>query len=236
MSHPACPSRFPSGLIMTLGLIAGAACAAPAPGASLCERGQRQSPIDISAPQRRALPPLQANYRPAPLRAVNDGHTVRLRFSGAGGLDEGHERLALQQIHFHTPGGDRLAGEEFPMALHLLHRSRAGQLVPVVVLYRLGAESAALAGLLDHLPGQPGQTQVRPEVPVDPARLLPSRLGYYTYDGSVTDTPCTEGVRWIVLKTPMTLSAPQLARLQRLFPPNARPVQPLNGRVVGESP
>jgi carbonic anhydrase len=222
-------------LLMT-GLVACAAAANPVQGSSLCERGQRQSPIDITTTQRRALPPLAASYRAVPLRAVNDGHTVRLRFSGAGGLDEGRERLTLQQIHFHTPGGDRIAGEDFPMALHLLHRSRAGQLVPVVVLYRLGAESAALAELLDHLPGQPGQERARPDVSVDPARLLPPRLGYYTYDGSVTDVPCTEGVRWIVLKTPMTLSAPQLARLQRLFAPNARAVQPLNGRVVGESP
>jgi carbonic anhydrase len=52
--------------------------------------------------------------------------------------------------------------------------------------------------------------------------------------GSLTTPPCTENVTWYVLKTPIQLSADEIARFARLYPMNARPVQPLNGRdLVG---
>ena len=41
-------------------------------------------------------------------------------------------------------------------------------------------------------------------VEINPASLLPHDLAYYTYMGSVTAPPCTEGVTWFVLKTPWT--------------------------------
>lgn len=203
-------------------------------GAGLCDSGRRQSPIDIVAAQRQALPALQFNYRVAPARVANDGHTVRVRFANGSHLLAGHERYTLQQFHFHLPGGDRIAGEDFPMGMHFTHKAPSGQLMALVVLFRLGTEHPALAALLPHLPqhGQPERTL--PGVQVDAAQWLPTQGGYYAYDGSLTGPPCTEGVRWLVMKQAMTISPAQLARLQALFPPNARPVQPLHGRLVLE--
>ena len=201
-----------------------------------CERGQRQSPIDIKAADKRIQAPLQFEYRSAPLRIVNDGHTVRVRFNNGSALLMGKERLTLQQFHFHTPGGDRLNGEEFPMGMHFLHKSRAGRLVSLVVLFRLGAENAALAALLPKMPARGQAEQVLPAASINPLQLVPSAHGYYAYDGSLTAPPCTEGVLWLVMKQPLELSAAQLDRLGQLFAPNARPVQPLHGRVISESP
>jgi carbonic anhydrase len=65
--------------------------------------------------------------------------------------------------------------------------------------------------------------------------LLPSDQNYYTFDGSLTIPPCSEGVKWFVMKTPVELSPAQIAAFARLYPDNARPVQPLNGRKVEES-
>jgi carbonic anhydrase len=200
-----------------------------------CERGQQQSPIDIAATQKQALPALQFAYRSAPLRVVNDGHTVRVRFGPGSRLLIGGEAHTLQQFHFHLPGGDTLRGEEFPMAMHFLHKGASGRLVSLVLWFRLGAENPALAALLPHLPARGQAEQTVRGVTVDPGRWLPAARGYYAYDGSLTAPPCTEGVRWLVLKQPLELSAPQLARLAALFPHNARPVQPLHGRVVSES-
>jgi carbonic anhydrase len=201
-----------------------------------CTSGRRQSPIDIVSTTQAALPALDFDYRRAPLRVVNDGHTVRVRFANGSRLLIGGQVHALQQFHFHLPGGDRIRGEDFPMAMHFLHKSPAGRLVALVVPFRLGAENAALATLLPGLPlrGQPERTV--PGVSVDPASFIPGARGYYAYEGSETAPPCTEGVRWLVMKQALALSAAQLAVLQRLFPGNARPVQPLNGRVVQESP
>ena len=206
------------------------------PDYAQCERGLRQSPIDVNAASKQIRAPLHFQYHSAPLRIVNDGHTVRVRFANASSVLMGSERLTLQQFHFHMPGGDRLGGEEFPMALHFLHKSRAGQLVALVVLFRRGAENAALATLLPKMPmaGKPEQSV--PGTRVDAAQFLPAARGYYAYDGSLTAPPCTEGVRWLVMKQPLELSAAQLAGLHKLFADNARPVQALHGRVVTESP
>ncbi len=206
------------------------------PDYALCERGQRQSPIDIVAAQRKTQPELQFQYRPAPLRIVNDGHTVRVRFGNGSQLLVGREGHTLQQFHFHTPGGDKLQGEEFPMAMHFLHKSASGGLVSLVVLFRLGAENPALAALLPKMPPGGQAERVLPGMQVDPAQLLPAAHGYYAYQGSLTAPPCTEGVLWLVMKQPLQLSAAQLAHLGQLFPNNARPVQALHGRVVTEIP
>ena len=206
------------------------------PEYALCDRGQRQSPIDIVAPRRQTLPPLRFQYRGAPARIVNDGHTVRVRVANGSRMALGRDNHTLQQFHFHVPGGDRVQGEEFPMAMHFLHKSSAGRLVSLVVLFRLGAENPALAALLPKMPAHGQPERLLPDAPLDPARFLPAGHGYYAYEGSLTAPPCTEGVLWLVMKQPVELSAAQLARLSALFPNNARPVQPLHGRVVTEGP
>jgi carbonic anhydrase len=216
-------------------LLAALLSACTAASATLCESGQRQSPIDIQAPSRKALAPLDFNYRPAPLRIANDGHTVRIRFDKGSSLRIGKERYTLQQFHFHTPGGDKIAGEEFPMAAHLLHKSPSGQLLAVVVLFRTGTEHSLLNTLLPLIPARADGDHVHPDIAVDASRLLPAQRGYYRYSGSVTAPPCTEGVEWIVMKQPLELSAAQLARYRQRFADNARAVQPLHQRVVLES-
>jgi carbonic anhydrase len=204
--------------------------------AGLCESGLRQSPIDIGATQPRPGPALQFDYHGAPLRIVNDGHTVRVRFMPGSRLIAGGRSLALREFHFHHPGGDRLHGEEFPASMHFLHKGADGQLVALVVLLRQGAEHPALADLLPHMMTARPREQTVTVVRVDPAQWLPASRAHYAYDGSLTAAPCTEGVRWLVMKQPLTISAAQLQRLGELFAPNARPVQPLHGRVVTETP
>lgn len=202
--------------------------------AALCARGLRQSPIDITGARRRALPPLAFDYRAEPLRIVHDGHTVRIRCAGST-LRLGSEPLQLQQFHFHLPGGDTIGGEVFPLGMHFPHKSRSGQLVTLVLLFREGRGHRALESLLPRMPAGPAPERRFADVRVDPGAWLPAALGYYRYDGSLTSTPCTEGVVWLVLKAVQEVSAAQLAELRRLIPSNARAVQPRNGREIVES-
>lgn len=203
---------------------------------ALCDQGRRQSPIDIVETQKQNLPPIEFRYRAAPLRLVNDGHTVRVRIANGSHILLGRERYTLQQIHFHTPGGDKVRGEEFPLAAHFLHKNSAGRLAVVVVLFRQGAENKVLTSLWSRIPSRAAGEQTLADVAINVADLLPPAHGYYAYEGSLTSPPCTEGVNWMVLKQPLELSAEQLARYRQLFANNARPVQPLHGRVVRESP
>jgi len=202
---------------------------------SICDSGRKQSPIDISTTVRQKLPALSFDYHAAPLKIADDGHTVRVRFGNGSQLHIGKERYTLQQFHFHTPGGDRLAGEEFPMAAHLLHKSASGQLLAVVVLFRIGGENPLLNTLLPLIPEKTDGDHTVAATQVDASALLPASHAYYRYSGSLTAAPCTEGVDWLVMKQPLTLSQDQLARYRKRFADNARAVQPLNQRVVQES-
>jgi carbonic anhydrase len=205
-------------------------------GASLCESGLRQSPIDIQSSKKQNLPALVFNYRAEPLRLANDGHTVRVRFKNAGALHIGSQSYALQQFHFHTPGGDRIAGEEFPMAAHILHKSPSGQLLAIVVPFRLGAKNPLLTRVFGRIPAQKDGDHVLAAEQVSALALLPADHGYFRYSGSLTASPCTEGVEWIVMKQPLELSAAQLALYKRSFADNIRSPRALNQRVVLESP
>ena len=212
------------------------ACFAGASAASLCESGLRQSPIDIRNSKKQSLPELGFGYRAEPLRLANDGHTVRVRFKDGGMLSIGKQNYTLQQFHFHTPGGDRIAGEEFPMAAHLLHKSASGQLLAIVVPFRLGTENALLNTVFSRIPAQRDGDHVLASEPVNALALLPKDHGYFRYSGSLTASPCTEGVDWIVMKQPLELSAAQLALYKSKFADNIRSPRALNQRVVLESP
>lgn len=209
---------------------------AAAHGANLCESGQRQSPVDITSTQKKALPALEFNYQNAALKAANDGHTLRVRFDKGSRLQIGSQTYTLQQFHFHTPGGDRIAGEEFPMVAHLLHKSSSGQLLALAVLFRTGpVDNPLFSTLLPKIPAKPDGDHVSPDITVNANALLPAQRGYYRYSGSLTSAPCTEGVDWIVMKQPLEISAKQLALYKTTFANNARAVQALHQRTVLES-
>ena len=73
------------------------------------------------------------------------------------------------------------------------------------------------------------------DLTLDLAAMLPADKGYYSFEGSLTTPPCSEGVNWMVLKTPIQLGAEQIKAFRRIYSANARPIQPLNGRVIKES-
>jgi carbonic anhydrase len=146
----------------------------------------------------------------------------------------GDKRYQLAQFHFHRPSEEYIHGRQYDMVLHLMHRASDGEEAGVAVLLRAGRANAAVAELWRHMPASEGQVAT-PGVELDPADMLPDARGYYVYTGSVTAPPCTEGVKWFVLKTPVDVSMPQIAAFARLYPNDARPLQPVNGRVVEES-
>ena len=205
--------------------------------ASLCQTGQRQAPINITAASVVAgkLPAMRFDYRAAPLRLANDGHTLRVRFDKSGQLTLGPEHYTLQQFHFHTPGGDQIDGENFPFAAHILHKSSAGQLLSIVVPFRLGADNPLLSQLMPLIPARVDGDHQHPAITVSAQQLMPRQLGYYRYTGSLTAAPCTEGVQWLVMKQPLELSSSQLAAYRSHFADNMRPVNPLHQRQIFES-
>jgi carbonic anhydrase len=200
-----------------------------------CSEGHRQSPIDIRNATPSELRPLEVHYKPVPLRALNNGHTVVMDVPRGSRLTAHGHPYRLVQLHFHSPSEEAVDGQRHALVAHLIHEDSAGRKVVVAVLFDVGNENAALAPLFDALPQSPGAEVTLPRELIHLDEIMPSRTGYFEYEGSLTTPPCTEGVRWFVLKQPVTLSARQLAKFRELYPNNARPLQPLGGRLVRQT-
>jgi carbonic anhydrase len=204
-----------------------------------CNTGKEQSPIDIQNPQKQRLPVLRFEYRSNPLEYVtNNGHTIRVNYHDAPNqgnfLIVGDKRYQLTQLHFHRPSEEYIHGKQYNMVVHLMHKAADGEVAGVAVLVKPGSANSAVQKIWEHMPSVEGQQKVV-EVELNPAGLLPARTRYYTYMGSITAPPCTEGVRWFVLKTPIEVSTNQIEAFAKLYPHDVRPLQPLNGRLVKES-
>ena len=204
-----------------------------------CSAGRAQSPIDIGRTTKAALPALHFEFRNGPVRIINNGYTaVRVNYPVGNGdfLTVGDTRYELTQFHFHHPSEEYVHGKPYAMAAHFMLASSDGKVLGVAVMLKAGAANATVQRLWDHMPPAPGAEHEVAGLEIDPAALLPRALGYFTYSGSQTAPPCTEGVTWIVLKMPVEVSAAQIEAFAKLYPHDVRPVQPLNGRVVKESP
>ena len=207
------------------------------PAYKACSEGKEQSPIDIrGAKLNKALQPIEFHYMAGSVDLENNGHTVQVSPKPGSYILAGGVRYDLQQFHFHHPAEEAVNGKLTDMDVHLVHKSADGKLA--VLAARLSEErgdpNATLATLWQHLPTAPGTTDKVTDM-INPGGLLPGDRGYWTYMGSLTTPPCTEGVVWFVLKTPVVVSPEQINAFARLYPHDVRPPQPLNGRVVKES-
>lgn len=200
-----------------------------------CRTGREQSPIDISTGQveKSALPALQVGYRQARGEIVNNGHTIQVDLANAGSVTVPSGEYTLVQFHFHGPSEERIDGRSYPLVAHLVHRNAAGRLAVIAVLFKVGRQNVALAPVFQAMPRKFGKIRLRQKL--DVAQMLPKNMGYYAFKGSLTTPPCSEGVAWHVLKLPVEVSASQLKAFTSIYPRNARPVQPLNGRTVQEA-
>jgi carbonic anhydrase len=205
-------------------------------GYQTCALGKHQSPIDIrtGAVRPADLKPIAFGYAAASGTVVNNGHTVQVNLPTAGQIELDGVAYKLLQFHFHTPSEEKINGKAYPLVAHLVHQSAEGKLAVVAVLFKSGRENAALKPVFASLPAKAGESREL-AAPLDVAALLPAQQSYWAFTGSLTTPPCSEEVRWQVLKTPVEVSPAQLAAFRQLYPMNARPVQPLNGRTVQAS-
>lgn len=208
------------------------------PEFSTCSLGRRQSPVHITDADTLVGPaePLQLRYMPSTASVVNNGHTIQVDLDPASPntLTVRGSTYKLVQFHFHHPAEERVNYKGYSMVAHLVHKNEQNQLAVVAVLMDPGQASAFINKVWTYMPLDNQDRVQMPPGALNVADLLPPDLRYYQFLGSLTTPPCTEGVLWLVLKTPVTLSSEQLRLFAKLFPNNARPTQPLNNRVVRE--
>lgn len=200
-----------------------------------CKKGHSQSPIDIRETRKEALPPIQFHYADAPLRIINNGHSVQVNYAPGSWMTVDGHKYELRQFHFHHPSEEHINGKGFDLSLHLVHADSKGKLAVVAVLLEIGSPNEAVRRIFDNLPQTPGKEQEIAGVPINAKDFLPGSLGYYTFEGSLTTPPCTEGVTWFVLKTPEDVSSDEVAAFAKLYPYDERPIQPTGGRTILET-
>ena len=104
----------------------------------------------------------------------------------------------------------------------------------VAVLLERGAAQPLLQTVWNNLPLEKNE-EFAARAPIDLNQLLPTDRRYYTYMGSLTTPPCSEGVLWLVMQQPVPVSAQQIDIFSRLYPMNARPIQKAAGRMIKQS-
>jgi len=203
-----------------------------------CESGRAESPIDIEGAKKAPadMPRLKVNYQPLPIDIINTGHAVQFNATpGADSITLGDQAYQLVQFHFHSPGEERFAGKDSVMDAHLVHRSGDGKLLVLAVQFQIGDQpNPVIQTMLDRIPKEKGAEFKVDAVMVNPLDLLPKQTSYYTYSGSLTTPPYSEGVTWIEFKERVTITQQQLNAMQRFYHGNQRPVQALNGREIWE--
>ena len=178
------------------------------------------------------LAPLQFHYLPGGKTLVNNGHTVQVNYAPGSSLELDGMHFELKQFHFHAPSENLIEGRSYPLEGHLVHANDKGELAVVAVMFEPGQANAALSQAWQALPAKAGEMHSL-EQPISAEQLLPAQHDYYRFSGSLTTPPCSEGVRWLVMKQPVQVSQAQIDAFKAVMHhPNNRPVQPLNGRLV----
>jgi carbonic anhydrase len=190
-----------------------------------CNSGEIQSPVNL-APQRN-WPKLDISYSDSTGEIFNNGHTVEIEITaGANTLVLDGVAYELSQFHFHTGSEHRIGGRGYDMELHLVHTSAAGTNAVIGVFLKRGTSSGALAQIFAELPDiEEEDVHYEVDGSFNPAEFLPQSRAHYRYVGSLTTPPCTEGVQWVVVTQPVTVSDEDIAQFAAQISFNARLTQ-----------
>jgi carbonic anhydrase len=200
-----------------------------------CALGKQQSPIDLVAPERAELNAVGIAYQDtAPLHIVNDGHTIKVKYA-AGSMLRFQDRVyPLKEFHFHLPSEHTREGRRYAMEAHIVHEDANLNVAVLGVFLQAGAANATIERIWTYMPRTPGE-RIVPGVQINASGIVPAATTpYFTYMGSLTTPPCGENVRWVVAAQPITVSEEQIHTFRRVIGDNARPLQPLNQRLLLE--
>lgn len=202
------------------------------PDNTLCTEGKNQSPIHLSNFQEAKLNHIPFDYKVVDKYVEHHGHAIQVDFASGNNIEVDNHNFELKQVHFHTPSEHQIEGKSFPMEAHFVHADQSGNLAVIGVMFDIGAQNKSLSRVLKVAP-KTMHNKVKLGKDFSPMALLPSNKSYYRYNGSLTTPPCTEGVRWLIMKQPSYLSSEQLEKLRALVGNNNnRPLMDINARPV----
>jgi len=195
-----------------------------------CGKGKSQAPLNIKGPFEKVRFSIAPDYKQGQLKIVNNGHTIQVNVATGSKIRIDGKPFDLLQFHFHRPSEEHIDGKPSAMVVHFVHKSPEGELAVLAVMLREGNENPGIKTLWTHAPKAAGPEVIPDGVMFNPANLLPKEMDFFHYDGSLTTPPCTEKVKFYILKTQVNISKEQVTDFP--FKMNARPIQPANGRPI----
>ena len=195
-----------------------------------CGKGKSQAPLNIKGPFEKVRFNVVPDYKPGPLKIVNNGHTIQVNVVPGSKLRIDGKAFDLLQFHFHRPSEEHINGKPSAMVIHFVHKNDAGELAVLGVLLQEGNENPGIKTLWSYAPPKEGPEVAPDNVAFNPNNLLPREMEFFHYDGSLTTPPCTEKVKFFILKSQVNISKEQITQFP--FKMNARPIQALNDRKI----
>jgi carbonic anhydrase len=195
-----------------------------------CGKGKSQAPLNIKGPFEKVRFSVAPDYKQGQLKIVNNGHTIQVNVPAGSKIRIDGKPYDLLQFHFHRPSEEHIDGKPSAMVVHFVHKNAEGELAVLGVMLREGNDNPGIKTLWTHAPKAEGPEVVPDGVMFNPANLLPREMDFFHYDGSLTTPPCTEKVKFFILKTQVNIGKDQVTDFP--FKMNARPVQPTNGRPI----
>ena len=195
-----------------------------------CGKGKSQAPLNIKGPFEKVRYNVVPDYKPGPLKIINNGHTIQVNVVPGSKIRIDGKAFDLLQFHFHRPSEEHINGKPSAMVIHFVHKNDSGELAVLGVLLQEGNENPGIKTLWSYAPPKEGPEVAPDNVAFNPTNLLPREMEFFHYDGSLTTPPCTEKVKFFILKSQVNISKEQITQFP--FKMNARPIQALNDRKI----
>ena len=209
----------------------------------LCTEGRQQSPVDLANAAQIDLPAgvihtpsgeqVELLNQAGVVSQLDNGHTIQVNARTGETMTVGDKKYTLLQFHLHAPSEHTVDGRYFAMEMHFVHQADDGELAVVGVLLDEGGHNPSIDLLWKHLPKTRGGETTVEILSEFPEHIFPNvGYGVYHYIGSLTTTPCSEGVKWYIRSLPTQLSRDQINAFTEYYDHNNRPIQPLNEREL----
>lgn len=194
-----------------------------------CKEGIIQSPINLNTKKLISdKEPIIFHYEAYKVKLKD--YTFKISSKDSKHIEIAGNIYNLAQFHFHTPGEHSIDNLIYEGEMHFVHQDKDSNLAVVGIMIKEGKSNPLLKNILNT-----ANKSKEEKFSIEDSNLmslLPENKEYFHYMGSLTTPPCTEGVRWYVLKTPIEISKEELKLLKDSIPDNARPIQENNNRLV----
>lgn len=185
-----------------------------------CKIGYNQSPIDIR--DEFVDNELKFSYQNSDVTKEKKDYVLKVNFDSDDFVLRGKKKYWLRSIAFRHPSEHFVKGNQHSMEMQIYHRSEDEQSLVLAIFLELGEANLAFNDLIKFVSGN------QKEGKIDLSKIVKNSDKIFFYDGSLTTPPCSEGVKWYVMKTPIKISKEQMNQIIKssiFVKSNIRPLQ-----------